>query len=181
MDYSAISHDPDHPTGSSPWDSPGADRTTFTSSQNNDVPSSPLPPQDHLEDPERVPESPQLPQSTESTDPRSTISDQLQNTQLDDSDQRAGQSPYGVQPSPPTRYHQGARQQAKPAPVYKIQGKITALERTGKKDPVLRFDVHVSIAVECRYWLTRSDECSQVSDDSVSRCAPDSLRICQAG
>ncbi|KAJ5084933.1 hypothetical protein NUU61_009512 [Penicillium alfredii] len=42
MDYSAISHDPDHPTDASPWDSPRADRTTFPTS-NNDIPSSPLP------------------------------------------------------------------------------------------------------------------------------------------
>jgi hypothetical protein len=30
------------------------------------------------------------------------------------------------------------------APQYKLQAKITGLERTGRKDPILRFDVHVS-------------------------------------
>lgn len=29
-------------------------------------------------------------------------------------------------------------------PQFKLQGKITGLERTGRKDPILRFDVHVS-------------------------------------
>lgn len=29
-------------------------------------------------------------------------------------------------------------------PQYKLQAKITGLERTGRKDPILRFDVHVS-------------------------------------
>lgn len=40
----------------------------------------------------------------------------------------------------------GQEQQArKPAyPQYKLQAKITGLERTGRKDPILRFDVHVS-------------------------------------
>ncbi len=32
-----------------------------------------------------------------------------------------------------------------PGPQYKLQAKITGLERTGKKDPVLRFDVHVRV------------------------------------
>ncbi|KAI0392038.1 vacuolar protein sorting-associated protein Vps17 [Xylariaceae sp. FL0594] len=32
-----------------------------------------------------------------------------------------------------------------PAPQYKLQAKITALERTGKKDPIIRFDVHTNI------------------------------------
>ena len=43
----------------------------------------------------------------------------------------------------PGRYHQGARAGQRP-PQYKLQAKVTALERTGKKDPAIRFDVHVS-------------------------------------
>ncbi|KAK2809346.1 hypothetical protein FQN49_008625, partial [Arthroderma sp. PD_2] len=40
----------------------------------------------------------------------------------------------------------GARQQARSsAPKYKLQAKVTALERTGKKDPVIRFDIHTNI------------------------------------
>lgn len=31
-------------------------------------------------------------------------------------------------------------------PQYKLQAKITGLERTGRKDPIMRFDVHVSRA-----------------------------------
>lgn len=31
-----------------------------------------------------------------------------------------------------------------PKPQYRLQAKITGLERAGKKDPILRFDVHVS-------------------------------------
>jgi hypothetical protein len=43
----------------------------------------------------------------------------------------------------PARYQTGNRGQRN-APQYKLQAKITGLERTGRKDPILRFDVHVS-------------------------------------
>ena len=46
------------------------------------------------------------------------------------------------QRGPPGRYHQGLRQGQRP-PQYKLQAKITGLERTGKKDPAIRFDIHV--------------------------------------
>ena len=142
MDYSAISSDADHPPGSSPWGSPRADRTTFAAASNNDVPSSPLPPQ------EQAP--PDAGHQRESPD----LSERLQSAQLGDPDYAVEQPPYGSQSGEqqrsqlPARYQTAARQHPKqPTPVYKIQAKITALERTGKKDPVLRFDVHVSKAV----------------------------------
>lgn len=31
--------------------------------------------------------------------------------------------------------------------MYKLQAKITGLERAARKDPILRFDVHVSISL----------------------------------
>lgn len=40
-------------------------------------------------------------------------------------------------------HHQPPQQQRQPAPQYKLQAKITGLERTGKKDAILRFDVYV--------------------------------------
>ena len=46
--------------------------------------------------------------------------------------------------SQPQRYHADPRQaQRARAPAYRLQAKITGLERTGRKDPILRFDVHV--------------------------------------
>lgn len=151
MDYSAITSDPEHPTDASPWGSPRADRTMFpTSSTTSDIPSSPLPGQE---------------QSADSTDGDQEVdrqspglAAQFQNAQLGDSGYSEGQSPSATQQSPnaeqraqvPARYQTGARQNSRPpapvpvpAPTYKIQGKITGLERTGKKDPILRFDVHV--------------------------------------
>ncbi|KAJ5903452.1 hypothetical protein N7504_005835 [Penicillium tannophilum] len=141
MDYSAVSTDPEHPAGPSPWGSPRADRNTFPAS-NSDIPSSPLPGQDRsAEETDRsqvpVPQSPDL-------------SAQLQSPQLGDPDYAEGQSVLdnSQQHSQglPTRYQTGLRQNSRPpAPAYKIQAKITSLERTGKKDPILRFDVHTNI------------------------------------
>lgn len=145
MDYSAISSDPDHPAGASPWGSPRADRNTFPTSSNSDIPSSPLPGQVQSAEEEGnggpVPQSPDL-------------SAQLQSAQLGDPDYAEGQSPFSPQQHSdtdqqqsqvPAQYQTGLRQPSQPrAPTYKIQAKITGLERSGKKDPILRFDVHVS-------------------------------------
>lgn len=87
------------------------------------------------------------------------LSSRLQSAQLGDPDydevqpQYYQQSPYAQQQQHqqqqrvgPTRYQTGARQaQRQNIPQYKLQAKITALERTGRKDPILRFDVHVCI------------------------------------
>ena len=54
------------------------------------------------------------------------------------------------QRGPPGRYHQqGARQGQRP-PQYKLQAKVTGLERVGKKDPVIQFDVYVRLSK----WIT---------------------------
>ena len=45
----------------------------------------------------------------------------------------------------PQRYHPGARAGQRQPPQYKLQAKITGLERTGKKDPAITFDVHVRL------------------------------------
>ena len=68
--------------------------------------------------------------------------------------------------SGPNRYHQTGRQgQPKQPPQYKLQAKITALDRTGKKDPSIRFDVHVSsMAVFQNVKLMKN---RQISPNSV--------------
>ncbi|KAJ5177031.1 uncharacterized protein N7482_002908 [Penicillium canariense] len=147
MDYSAISSDPEHPAGASPWGSPRADRTTFPTSGNSDIPSSPLPGQPHA--------SQTADRDREADSQAADLSTQLQSAQLGDPDYPREQSPFATQhffnadqqrQQPPARYQTGARQNSRPpAPAYKILAKITGLERTGKKDPILRFDVHTNI------------------------------------
>ncbi|KAJ5099842.1 hypothetical protein N7532_006843 [Penicillium argentinense] len=181
MDYSAISHDPDHPAGTSPWGSPRPDRTTFPTSSNSDIPSSPLPGQE---------------QSTDSADGAQDagiqspdLSAQLQSAQIGDPDYAEGQSPFATQQSPnaeqrsqlPARYHTGARQNSRPpapVPTYRIQGKITGLERTGKKDPILRFDVHTNIpkfrTTQYRDVRRTHSEFTKLADHLISAC-PEAL------
>ncbi|TEY40396.1 hypothetical protein BOTCAL_0433g00060 [Botryotinia calthae] len=57
------------------------------------------------------------------------------------------QYPTGQNRPEPQRYHHSAARQGHhpPAPHYKLQAKITGLERTGRKDPILRFDVHTNL------------------------------------
>ncbi|KKZ68513.1 hypothetical protein EMCG_05797 [[Emmonsia] crescens] len=145
MDYSSLPHDPEHPVGSSPWGStsPRTDRT-FPAS---DVPPSPLPPHQSPYGADR-----ERQQDEEST--TQDLSERLQDSQIEDQVYREHH------PHPPAnseqqpqhraqvsaRYQTGARNKARPsAPQYKLQAKITGLERTGKKDPILRFDVHTNI------------------------------------
>ncbi|KAJ9312520.1 hypothetical protein DTO271D3_7222 [Paecilomyces variotii] len=157
MDYSAINNDPDHPTGASPWDSPRADRTTFPASVTSDIPPSPLPPQeqspygaDQAAHPEESPKKTTDAEDDESDSP--DLSERLQSAQLGDPDY-VEQPPYATRAQysqhqksqTPARYQTGARQHARQAPIWKLQAKITGLERTGKKDPILRFDVHTNI------------------------------------
>ncbi|KAK2804661.1 hypothetical protein FQN50_006500 [Emmonsiellopsis sp. PD_5] len=137
MDYSSLPHDPDHPVDSSPWgsSSPRADRT-FPAS---DVPPSPLPPQ---HSPYGADHEPQHDEVGHTQD----ISERLQGAQIQDAERpqaQTDQGPHRTQVS--ARYQTGARAKARQHPQYKLQAKITALERTGKKDPVLRFDVHTNI------------------------------------
>ena len=65
-------------------------------------------------------------------------------------------------------------------PQYKLEAKITGLERTGRKDPILRFDVHVSqVKTETGRCLDLDilkvsitvDEPPEVSHNPIPRCA----------
>lgn len=191
MDYSAISNDPEH-QGASPWGSPRADRTPFPTSGNGDIPSSPFPGQHHS--------SETADRDEEAIAQAADLSAQLQSAQLGDPDYGEEQSPFAVHQSPadqqrqqlPARYQTGVRQPSRqPAPAYKIQAKITGLERTGKKDPILRFDVHVSrlvnvVDVDALWWWLTLRRCSmtdqypQIPYHPIPRCSPDSHRVCQA-
>ncbi|KAL4807753.1 hypothetical protein BDV18DRAFT_135967 [Aspergillus unguis] len=143
MDYSSISHDPDHPAGASPWASPRATEPAYHPSSTSDIPSSPLPPQHQSPyDADGASQPSEAAESRERDVGSPGLSEQVQNTHIND----AGHSTEQSRSQVPARYPGGAVQNAKqPTPVYKIQAKITALERTGKKDPVLRFDVHTNI------------------------------------
>ena len=150
MDYSsAIAND----AGGSPWaSSPQHDRSTFPQSNNHDVPASntlshqpPAPDGDDFRQDDQLP-----PQSNQYT------SQQPQAQSYDNSNRSEPQRYHHARPQHPPQQpsHQGQPQQyqqqqqqqqppQQPRKQYKLQAKITALERTGRKDPILRFDVYV--------------------------------------
>jgi hypothetical protein len=160
MNYTADTNDAEHLAGPSPWgsSSPKADRTSFpTSSQ--DVPPSPVPAPRQSPYPDQqgspnasryhdVPDrSYQQPASAVPVGEDGGLLDSPQQPQSMPPGNAEGgeQAQYGTQQQRPgAERYQAARKQ-RTVPQYKLQAKITALERSGRKDPVLRFDVYVRL------------------------------------
>lgn len=159
MDYSSSIHDPEHPGGASPWDT-----SPVASPQRNRSGLGP----GTLE----APGSPTPYGQTPSTNPRysqdslgggfngavggigsnseveeSHRPDTAESVQSQPGQQQTGspQGPLeqrqGLQTQQATEQH--PKQPVPQGPSYKLQAKITGLERSGRKDPILRFDVHV--------------------------------------
>ena len=181
MDYSAEGADPAlH--GSSPWgsSSPRAHRTGFSAPE-SDVPDSPVPTPGHAHSRSQdsisanpfasEPGTPALPQSQPPSPDTKAAQKSTQGPPA------AAHPPHDTAPSQQqkqqqamrpgaARYH-NARQQ-RPVPAYKLQAKVTALERTGRKDPVIRFDVYVGNSfLVWRTRLTVVDQPSQVQNNPV--------------
>ncbi|EMD92757.1 hypothetical protein COCC4DRAFT_170405 [Bipolaris maydis ATCC 48331] len=149
MDYSA--HDPDHPAGGDPWaSSPQANRSSFGQPPTNDIPSSPLPAQTspYGENSEQYGYlGEQDAQSRPATAPENGDQSQQQQAHGQDAPRSPQPQQQGQQGQQPQRYH-GTRPQRQPQQQqqhYKLQAKVTGLERNGKKDPILRFDVYVRL------------------------------------
>ncbi|OCL11492.1 vacuolar protein sorting-associated protein vps17 [Glonium stellatum] len=163
MDYSALPNDPEHPGGPSPWaSSPQHNRTSFVHPPTSEIPSSPLPSQspygeESAQDHGYISES-DTTRPTETSTPSHVAENGEQahrqrepaqsNPSYATQDQQQHTHPQGQQEHQrhePQRYHHAARQQRQHQPQYKLQAKITGLERTGRKDPILRFDVYTNL------------------------------------
>lgn len=139
MDYTA--HDPAHPGGSDPWaSSPRTHRQSFGQPPASDLPTSPLPP----------PVSPyhegnaQYGYMGDADTPADTTQPQQPPPQPQAQQQPHPHSPQPQHPpSQPQRYHRTASQ--RPQQQYKLQAKVTGVERNGKKDPILRFDIYTNL------------------------------------
>ncbi|KAI1210819.1 vacuolar protein sorting-associated protein Vps17 [Annulohypoxylon truncatum] len=164
MDYRSSIVDDEHPAGPSPWGSsspsasPRRNDSSFGALGSDHQPSSPY--QYAVHDPSNgfAQEDPGVnafrrpgtASSTAST-PAYDSSEQPAPSQQSDAGAETEQQP----PSTPQRSQtQGQaagespreQQPQRPrGPQYKLQAKITGLERTGRKDPILRFDVHTNI------------------------------------
>ncbi|KAI1822806.1 hypothetical protein F4861DRAFT_513168 [Xylaria intraflava] len=168
MDYRSSMADDEHPVGASPWGSPPATPQRNVSSY-TPIPTSQLPTPYQYETQEpgngfaqtdpgidafRRPAtassiaSTTLYNASEQSEPsQHAVSGSEPETQPIVSQQQS--PPQGEAPRNGTPSASGIqeRQQPRrpPGPQYKLQAKITGLERTGKKDPILRFDVHTNI------------------------------------
>ena len=163
MDYSAASADTEALHGSSPWgsSSPRADRSTFVPSEPN-VPSSPgLPPpaghshsnsQDSISANPFANEAGSAPRSQPAEPPAQPSSSDVEEQQPTKQPAQPGQA---RQESLRAGARQQSMRQHRTVPAYKLQAKVTALERTGRKDPVIRFDIYVCPRIP--YLLPNAD------------------------
>jgi hypothetical protein len=209
MDYSSSIHE-DHPPGTSPWGSspvasPQHPRTSSFGAH-GEVPPSPTPYSSNQstsgfsQDDTIGRESYQGPVSgvregsvTESDGQRPDTADSIrgqpeqQPTYPGQQQQGQPQQQYQAQPhrSEPQRYHQTNRQvQQSQAPQYKLQAKITGLERTGRKDPILRFDVYVCFNGSNRFpdpHTDIADQSPKISNYPVPRRPKNPLRVHEVG
>ena len=160
MDYSHLAQDPDHPEGTSPWNTSPRHSTRPSFNASGDQPPSPLPsatyPKSGLEDSlgdngifgaegHYGQVEPDTPKNTQSNQPGGTVPEQVDGRQQQ-TQHITQTSPHPTQQEHPGRpsaaaRHAGANRMHRPQ--HKLQAKITGLERTGRKDPILRFDVHV--------------------------------------
>lgn len=141
MDYSQVAAE-DH-SGGSPWaSSPQHNRTTFGQSSESDVPSSPLPPSSQYDN------TAQSHEGNGDDDGSFNSHQDAQNGQGSNAQQAHGQPrpqqapPKASQPQQPTSQSRYKGRNPK-IPHFKLSAKVTGLERTGRKDPIIRFDVAV--------------------------------------
>ncbi|KAI8961630.1 vacuolar protein sorting-associated protein Vps17 [Daldinia sp. FL1419] len=156
MDYRSSIADDEHPAGASPWGSsspsasPRRDESAFSSLGNEPSPSLPYQYSAHdssngfaHDDPGvNAFRRPGTASSTAST-PTYDASEQAVPPEGQQEHPAAGaDAEQQPQPSTPPKPQPQTRPRG---PQYKLQAKITGLERTGRKDPILRFDVHTNI------------------------------------
>jgi hypothetical protein len=145
MDYSAAADE----HGSSPWaTSPQNSRFLPTDSAQPDVPPSPLPPGAQYSEP-----SDSRPTTADSEAERFTGKAPVPSSPSENGEGGSRQQQDAVEggpavPATQPRNQSGARykgqqREKRPQPQYKLTAKVTALERNGRKDPVVRFDVYV--------------------------------------
>ena len=182
MDYSQLPNDPDHPPGTSPWQtSPRQSRgESVVNSVGGSEPPSPIArnssyrsgaptqSQEHGSDQGTLVAESREYLGAEESEPSEAptengsspdLSTRLQSPPLTEGEFSSQQQQY-LQQQQQQQLQQAYQQQQRPSryqsgrgptqrqnvPQHKLQAKITGLERTGRKDPILRFDVHVSIS-----------------------------------
>lgn len=151
MDYSASMPDNEDPAIGSPWStspntSPTATRTGLGTTGTGPPPHSPF-----GRDTTQSSNDGDIPQRP---DTATTSADSEADTMLPP----PAASSEAESTQAPSEQSQPPEQPRKPqGPQYRLQAKITGLERTGKKDPILRFDIHVCHSIILFPLLRLSD------------------------
>lgn len=156
MDYSASIHETDDPAGASPWgnsptSSPRPSAGPLGGGFSDDPPALNYSPQpsngfgQDVESPQaggfQRPGTATTSSETEVASEPTTAGDDAapSSQENDDPSAPAGAQPQQQQPAAPQEAPKP------PKPQYRLQAKVVGLERTGKKDPVIRFDVYVRL------------------------------------
>ncbi|KAI5868569.1 vacuolar protein sorting-associated protein Vps17 [Durotheca rogersii] len=170
MDYRSPIADDDHPAAVSPWGSsppasPRRNESTIHSLGSGHPPSSPyqyatqdssngFAHEDQGINAFRRPGTASSTTSTPAYDPSPQSEPSQQSSHGSEADQQHHHHQQGSpQQHPPHGRPPGEGSAAEPdlqprrpaGPIFKLQAKITGLERTARKDPILRFDVHTNI------------------------------------
>ena len=198
MDYSSYPSDPENPAGPSPWQSsPQPTRkSTFNGSDAASEPPSPTAQQRHVAGSQRYSADSDdqgqrsMGASSQSLEPSVEAQGHAQpqsvsNSQERGTTQQQSRQPQQQQhrPNQPSRYHGAVQQrQRQNAPQYRLTAKVTGLERSGRKDPVIKFDVHVRRAFPLPMNKTYaiSDKPPQIQNHSIPRYPPHPFRILEA-
>ncbi|KAH0496733.1 hypothetical protein TgHK011_004080 [Trichoderma gracile] len=150
MDYSASIHETEDPAaspwGNTPGSSPQHDRTSFASLTGDaPVPAFPYTPQPSNGDdvfPQSGSITPTAGGEGDFGDAGVAAASSETETVSQTAESEAAQSTASTE-APSEEPQQQPRKP--PQPQFRLQAKITGLERTGKKDPILRFDVHTNL------------------------------------
>ncbi|CAK4032386.1 Vacuolar sorting-associated 17 [Lecanosticta acicola] len=148
--YRASTPTMEYPSGTSPWaSSPDASRTSFGGEiPREDLPAPAVQAHDanggdaaYTHQPPAQHEGGWTPEQQQGQWQHQQQEYQSQQSQH----QQQGSGEENRRPNSTSRYHNVPQQQRQHMPQYKLQAKITGLERTGKKDPILRFDVYTNL------------------------------------
>lgn len=169
MDYSSSLHDGDNPAEASPWGSSPAPSPKHNRSGFNPTPEAPSSPVygqnrehgDSYTSDSGIAGEPGQPDESVNAHAYSEGQDTTEPHVEHPGQQSGEQQPPGhseqqrqAHPGQDAQRQQGASRPAvRQGPHYKLQAKITGLERVGRKDPILRFDVHVRVPVPFVWFL----------------------------
>ncbi|OAP65681.1 hypothetical protein AYL99_01653 [Fonsecaea erecta] len=155
MDYSVAASEADALHGASPWGSSSPRASRGFAQARADSPESPQPIRGHSynQSQDSIPDNPYLPPPNQASVPATreagflgdpVAAAQHQSPEEVSAQAQDVQATGAAQQRPGAARYHSARQN-RPVPQYKLQAKVTALERTGRKDPVIRFDVYTNL------------------------------------